>query len=162
GGTLAAYDLANLEDNLREVRGIAYSPDGMLALVGRSNGAVLLWDFEKGRPVHRLRHGKEDIWTVGFSPDGKTFLSTGADEKGPCVGLWDSATGRAVGTPFRHEQVVTDAAFSPDGKSLASACRDGTVRLWRVGTAQQDGAALAHPDWATSVAFSPDGKLLCS
>jgi WD40 repeat protein len=162
GKEIGASDLSNVEDNFREIRGVAYSPDGKTALVSRSTGAVLMWDLEKSRRLFRLRHGKEDVWAVAFSPNGRTFLSTGADEKGPCVGLWDSGTGRPVGEPLRHADVVTDAAFSPDGTRVVSGCRDGTVRLWRLDGCRQDGAPLRHPDWVSSVAYSPDGKLLCS
>jgi WD40 repeat protein/serine/threonine protein kinase len=162
GGALASFDLRYLEDNLREVRSLAYSPDGEHALVGRSAGSILMWSFKKSSPALRIAHGKDDVWAVAFSPDGRMFLSTGVDEIGPCVRLWDASTGRFLNKAFRHEQVVTDAAFSPDGRLIASASRDGTVRLWQVRTGQQDGKSLRHSDSATTVAFSPDNKLLCT
>jgi WD40 repeat protein len=162
GGSLASLALRYLEDNVREIRSLAYSPDGSRALVGRSAGSVLMWNFAKSSSVFRVAHGTDDVWAVAFSPEGKTFLSTGVDEKGPCVRLWDAGTGRYLDRAFRHDGTVTDAAFSPDGRLVASASRDGTVRLWQVGTGQPDGLPLLHADWATTVAFSPDGKHLCS
>ena len=39
------------------------------------------------------------VWSVAFSPDGKTIL-TGSFDK--TARLWDAATGRPLGQPMEH------------------------------------------------------------
>ena len=102
------------------------------------------------------------VWSVAFSPDGKT-LASGSDDG--TVRLWDLATHRQLGTPFTgNTKQVDSVAFSPDGKTLASGGWDGTVRLWDVATHRQLGTPLtAHTTTIVySVAFSPDGKTLAA
>jgi WD40 repeat protein len=58
------------------------------------------------------------IYSVTFSPDGKTLVSGGA--KGE-LKLWDTATGKEVRSFTGHAQsIIWTTVFSPDGKTLAS------------------------------------------
>ena len=58
------------------------------------------------------------IYSVAFSPDGKTLASASRDGT---VRLWDVATHRQIGNPIAgHAGGVTSVAFSPDGKTLAT------------------------------------------
>ncbi len=100
------------------------------------------------------------VYSVAFSPDGKTLASGSFDGT---VRLWDATTGHQTGNPLTgHTGAVRSVAFSPDGKTLASG-GDGVVRLWDVTTGHQTGNPLTgHTGAVESVAFSPDGKTLAS
>jgi tetratricopeptide (TPR) repeat protein len=64
---------------------------------------------------------------IGFSPDGKTFLTGSADKTAQ---LWDVATGRPIGPRWEHSSQVYCVACSPDGKTFLTAAWDDVTRLW--------------------------------
>ena len=76
-----------------------------------------------GQPKQRFilkGHGPGTIWSIVFSPDGKTVATASADRT---VKLWDVASGKCVRT-FKGHTVdykrarlgaVFAVAFSPDG-----------------------------------------------
>ncbi len=101
------------------------------------------------------------VFSVAFSPDGKTLASGAFDNT---IRLWDLATGDPKGSPLEgHNDRVTSVAFSPDGKTLASGAFDNTIRLWDLATGDPKGSPLVgHTKEVLSVAFSPDGKTLAS
>ena len=51
------------------------------------------------------------IYSVVFSPDGRTALSGGRDST---LKLWDVATGREIRTFVGHSGPIGSVAFSPD------------------------------------------------
>jgi WD40 repeat protein len=160
---------------------VAFSPGGKLLASGSTDGTVQRWNAATGHPVGPPLTGQQfvitqgpfitpddTIYSVAFSPDGKTLASGSADGT---VQRWNAATGHRDGPPMggQHGHVfisgheVTSVAFSPGGKLLASGGADGSVRLWDVATSQQIGGPLTgHTGPVTSVAFSPDGKTLAS
>jgi WD40 repeat protein len=127
----------------RSLRGLAISPDGMLAAsasdgpiichargplglapgifgtisigCGPDYGIVRLFDIATGNERATLKHD----WTaysVTFSPDGKLLASGG----GGVATLWDPATNKArIVTKVESERDVYSVAFSPDGHTLA-------------------------------------------
>ena len=106
-----------------------------------------------------LKGHEELVYSVAFSPDGKTIVSGSWDKT---IRLWDTS-GKPIGQPFQgHEAEVTSVAFSPDGKTIVSGSGDGTIRLWDTSGKPIGQPFKGHEDWVTSVAFSPDGKTIVS
>ncbi len=101
------------------------------------------------------------VWSVAFSPDGKTLATGSADGTVRC-GTWPPASRSASRSPATPIQRSTSVAFSPDGKILATAVPI-KIRLWDVATRRPIGPPLDRPHGGVySVAFSPDGKSLAT
>jgi len=107
----------------------------------------------------RIRHAGQ-VFSVAFSPDGKTLASNGAD----CVlRYWDPATGKQLrmfsGDPFG----VRVFALAPDGKLLAwiGPRQENSIQLWDAisGKRLRDlrGDKIGGP-----LVYSPDGKTLAA
>ena len=107
------------------------------------------------------------VWSVAFSPDGKTLVSGSNDGT---VRLWDVTTQQQIGDPLNgHDGVIRSVAFSPDGKTLVSGGADGTARLWDVsylvGTAARlcDSVqrSLSSAEWTQYVSAGPAYRTVC-
>ena len=107
------------------------------------------------------------VYSVSFSPDGKT-LASGSEDK--TIKLWSVATGEALHTLSGHQDndprasisPVPSVSISPDGTTLASSSTDDTIKLWSVATGQLLRTLSGHHDVVLSVSFSPDGTTLAS
>ena len=86
-----------------------------------------LRDGPAGKPLASLQGYTGDVYSVAWSPDGKT-LATGSDDQ--TVKLWEAATGKLLANLPGHTGAVYSIAWSPDGRTLASGSGDRTVKLW--------------------------------
>ncbi|NET06274.1 MAG: hypothetical protein F6K16_16540 [Symploca sp. SIO2B6] len=130
-------------------------------------------------PINRNRLGsiernwhRDWVYSVAFSPDGKTIVSGGWDGT---IRLW-GISGKAIAVPligyqdsvnsvaFSREGHTTihSVAFSPDSKTIVSGSWDGTIRLWDSSGNPIAPPLRGHQDEVRSVAFSSDGKTIVS
>jgi WD40 repeat protein len=108
----------------------------------------------------RILSGHTDwVWSVAWSPDGKTLVSGGSDR---CLKLWDLQTGQCQKTLRGHAQPIRTVAYSADGQTIVSGSDDQTVRLWQTATGDCFRVLSGHTSWVTSIAIAPDGSCFAS
>ncbi|MGH7480981.1 MAG: WD40 repeat domain-containing protein [Longimicrobiales bacterium] len=119
---------------------------------------IVLWYAGSDEPSARLPGHTDQIWSLAFSPDGATLLSSSSDGT---VAVWGIATETRVHL-LEHPGQVQSAAFSPDGQWIVTGCADAVVRLWNAQTGALMRTFEGHGDEITSVAFAPDGASIAS
>ncbi|MBK1988130.1 WD40 repeat domain-containing protein [Sphaerospermopsis aphanizomenoides BCCUSP55] len=96
------------------------------------------------------------VFSIAVNPDGKTFVSGGADKN---IKIWDLQTGEVLHNLTGHSNYVCSVAISADGQTLASSSYDKTFKLWH---SLKSKTFIEHSGCVTSVAFNPDGQILCT
>lgn len=117
-----------LPQRAREVRQLAYSPDGRTLAATVGWGAAL-WDIAREQELVTLqgKHGGM-VWSLAFAPDGRTLMTAGNDGT---VKVWDVATGRERAAFDWGIGRVWAAAFAADGMR-AAAGGDADIVVWDV------------------------------
>jgi len=115
--------------------------------------------FPPGPLLRTLTGHANSVWSVAFSPDGRTLASGSLDN---IIKLWVSASGELLRTLTGGTDKVFSVAFSPDGRTLASGSWYNTIKLWDSASGQLLRALTGHTKPVLSVAFSPVGRTLAS
>ena len=143
----------------------------MLLLVGTRR--LGLWDTVSGEHQLTLTEHTDEIYSLVFNPDGRTFAGIGGDSS---IRLWDAVTGQHLQTITGHTRSVSSISFNPNGSTIATGSgHDGVgdkiIRIWNVGSGSlQSTFKVPLGRWITddlktfadAVSYSPDGKTLAS
>ncbi len=100
-----------------------------------------------------------DVLALGFSPDGKTLITTGSDG---LAKIWEVATRTVRADLAGHKGKVLRVAISSDGQTIATGGEDRSIRLWSTTDGARLGTLSGHSGAVTALAFAPDSKMLAS
>jgi WD40 repeat protein len=131
----------------------ALSPDGTAVAI-QDAGGVRFLDVATGRDRASSAGHTAGVTGLQFTPDGRTLISTGADQ----VITWDVARRAVAGARPAEEDRVRARAVSVDGHWLAEAMFDGHLRLTELQTGRS--RELEAGKRLASLAFAPDGGAL--
>jgi cytochrome c len=99
---------------------LAVSPDGRLAAAAGLRGAVAIVERSSLRRVNDLVGPRFPVWSLAFSPDGRTLYTGGADRS---IRRWDPLTGASqnpvVSVPDAESQLM---AGNERGAQVFRAC----------------------------------------
>ncbi|MES2713255.1 MAG: c-type cytochrome, partial [Pseudomonadota bacterium] len=103
----------SLDASSRPIAALAASADGTRLAAASLGGGVTLWSMPEGRLLHTLEGPGLPVWSLGFSPDGATLWTGGADRQ---LRRWEVATGRGYG-PFAE---ASEPAHPPAFRACAA------------------------------------------
>ena len=151
-----------LQGHQKEVKGIAFSPDGQSLASASEDGTIRLWDRVSGKQMGEPLTGHEAaVSCIAFAANGRMLASASIDGT---IRLWDVVSGTQIGPPLvGGPGLVSRVTFSPDSTLLAAAGMTPKILVWSVATGQLQGEPLqGHPIAVTAIAFSPNGRIVAS
>jgi WD40 repeat protein len=189
----ASFSNPELEWEIKHETGvtaIAFSPDNKILAVGADDYTIQRLDAGTGQVWRRLNEPDrgarapgvhpdgQRVYSLAFSPDGKTLASAGDIIKnnllaGGQVTLWEIPSGKLLRTIIVNQQITTytkSVVFTPDGKGLLTGMalyapvsrRSGEIDEWDAQTGTLERKWEPLDAGINSVAFSPDGQFLAA
>lgn len=111
------------------------------------------------RYIKTLRGHCNSVYSITFTPDGKTLISGDADG---FIKLWDLSTYQHISTLRGHTDAVISLVTSSDGQMLISGSADTTIKLWNLNTGQIIHTLTGHSHSLVCLAINADGTYLVS
>ncbi|KZS91769.1 hypothetical protein SISNIDRAFT_413608, partial [Sistotremastrum niveocremeum HHB9708] len=138
----------------KEIKSMAYSPDGSILVLVTADFDVSFWDPETGQFLFTLLDDERHRpFNVDISPDGK-YVGVGTIDG--TITVWSLSNRTLIWGPTAvGEGSVECLRFSHDSQNLWAGTRSGYAGAWKA-----DSGMTIVPVQPTTVAFSPDENRL--
>lgn len=134
-----------------------YSPRGP-ELNPDQGRTIQLWNVKDGKEKHKIKIDRQNISSVAFAPDGKTFaVASGVAS----FHIFDTDSAKELRKFAGRRGQVTHLDYTRDGLTLVAGAADGTVQTWEAKTGKRQGLCEGS-QWHRlfALAFPDDGKVL--
>lgn len=121
--------LFRLHGHTREVRALAFSPDGATIATGSDDLTIRIWDAHTGSLLRTITGLARDPFELAFDPTGRILYCVG---RGPALGVYDPIAGIELASITVHEGLVFGLALSPDGRTLVTGGEDDFIAFWNL------------------------------
>jgi WD40 repeat protein len=128
---LKVWDLANLDAEPRlltgesEIEVMALTPNGTLAILGTTDGTLIVWDLTHPSPKPRSLIGHtERIRSVRVTPDSHLAISSAEDDT---IKVWDLSSDQCLASYYIHTPVC--AAMTNTGSRIVVGDASGIVHI---------------------------------
>lgn len=163
--TLSVQPLSHwdLDIETHPLGNVRFGPDGKLLAACCNGEMIQLWDVATRKSVGSLSDGSR-IFSLAFSPDGKTLAATSDKE----ISIWDLSSRKktltldGLGKSDTRYLQSCPISFSQDGTMLAAAGGDSKIKIWDAQTYKLTATYTEHTKPISSVIFSSDSKSLIS
>ena len=154
--TTTHQEVALLTEHTSAVSNITFSPDGRFFASGSKDGAIILWDRNRGaQKTLTEQKSFSSIYALTFSPNSKTLASGSGDT----IQFWDTTIGEHKDTLTGLPEFFSYFSFGPGGKTIVSVTWEGEVCISDVITGNpRKTFTVKMTDSVFCVAFSPDDK----
>jgi WD40 repeat protein len=118
------------------LRCIALHPTKALAAIGSSDNNIYLVDLTQKKLQNTLKHHKNSVFSVVFSPCGNYLWSGGRDAQ---LTVWVANSENnyeLLHTIPAHLFTINKLILIPEYKLIISASRDKSIKLWSTKTLQ--------------------------
>ncbi len=127
---------------------VCFSPDGKKCIVMSKNNELQIWDIEKFKCIHTIKHS-DSITYSSFSSDGKMVISASVNNN---LRIWDASSGKKIKT-IPYIDRIKSVGIGSDGFVIVLQSF-GLMKIWN----ETEGQWKTLDEWGQSVEFSPDGK----
>ncbi len=138
-------------------KNIVFSPDRIIGATIYGKNNIILYDLNTQEVQTILTGHKKQVYSLSFSPDGKTLASGGLDKT---IRIWTVDTGEHKKTLRGHSDQVSHIMFKDD-ETLISHGHDEMVRLWDIKKGRQK-YSFAVGVYSSNIGFSSDGNFALS
>ncbi|MFM6399910.1 MAG: WD40 repeat domain-containing protein, partial [Planktothrix sp.] len=118
---------------------------------------IKIWNIHTRPEVNPLVAHHDEIWSIGFSPDGNLLASGSRDRT---INIWDVATGK-IKNSLQGEHFIRSVSFNPKDENVLAFATFTKIALWNLVTDETTYIKTEnHSHLTTSISFSPNGNLI--
>jgi WD40 repeat protein len=154
--TASSRRVSELRGHKKEIRAIAFSGDGQLAVSGSDDQHLIVWDIVGGVRLATLRGHTGPITSVAIPAVGRTAISTSEDGT---ARLWDLAEARQLALSSNPAGAIGRVAISAEGSTAVLCSADGSLGIWDIVSADAPVWLAGHSAVVNCLEMSTGGEV---